>query len=147
MPDQLRLFETSDAELLIGVYGKQQRTLDDLPYTAEFERIYAAMVGVQQPDEPLASLTRRELFHWLHNLRKAGRLPRLGKAATAPPRVDAAHEALLTQLVTAALGRISLRDQLPYTDAFDELCAAFNTRAGLQLSHHDLWRLIAKLAK
>lgn len=144
MPEDT-LFETSGDELLTSVYARQGRTLDDLPYTAEFERIFEAA------DEAAAgvdgSRARQALFHRLHNLRKAGRLPRLGKARTAPPRIDGEHEALLTRLVEQRVERLSLRDQLPYTPAFDELVAAFNAQAGLNLSPHDVWRIIAKLAK
>ena len=47
----------------------------------------------------------------------------------------------------SAIGALSKRDQLLYTPAFEELCTAFNSAAGLDLSRHDVWRLIAKLAK
>lgn len=144
---QPALFETSDDELLISVYARQGRTLDDLPYTPQFEAIYAAVVGDGGPDEPKAAMTRAELFHRLHNLRKAGRLPRLGRAAQGPPRIAPEHESLLVQLVEEAVGKLSLRDQLPYTPAFDDLVARFNTGAGANLSPHDVWRIIAKLAK
>jgi len=144
---QPKLFETADDELLISVYQKQGRTLDDLPYTPEFERIYTAMVGQGDSEEPYGALTRAQLFHWLHNLRKAGRMPRMGRAASQPPRIDGEHEQLLVQLVEQAIGRLSLRDQLPYNDAFDKLVATFNEQVGLSLSPHDVWRIIAKLAK
>ncbi len=137
------LFPTSDDELLISVYQKQGRTLDDLPYTDEFDAIHAAVIG----DENATSTSRADLFHRLHNLRKAGKLPRLGKAATKPPRIAPEHEALLTSLVEEKIGRLSLRDQLLYAPAFDEIVIAFNARAGLNLSPHDVWRIIAKLAK
>lgn len=160
------LFPTNDDELLISVYQKQGRTLDDLPYTPQFEAIYLAVVGAAgvpfghasdfspgsasaphgSPASP-GSMSRQQLFHHLHNLRKAGKLPRLGRASSKPPRVDPKHETLLTQLVEAAIGKLSLRDQLLYTPRFDDIVAAFNERAGLNLSAHDVWRVVAKLAK
>lgn len=133
------LFQTSDDELIISVYQKQGRTLDDLPHTAEFEAIYRALGDT--------TVSRPGLFHHLHNLRKAGRLPRLGRASTQPPRIAAEHEALLVELVEAEIGKLSLRDQLPHTPRFDQIVCAFNAQAGLRLSHHDVWRIIAKLAK
>lgn len=136
------LFETSDDELLISVYQKQGRTLDDLPYTPEFEAIYEAAGGGTD-----AAVTRADLFHRLHNIRKAGKLPKLGRAATKPPRLDPEHEAILTELVVAEVGQLSLRDRLPYTEAFDRIVIAFNARAALSLSPHDVWRVVAKLAK
>ncbi len=161
------LFPTNDDELLISVYQRQGRTLDDLPYTPQFEAIYLAVVGATgtpfvhasdfspgsaAPGHAASSsspggTTRAQLFHHLHNLRKAGKLPRLGRAASKPPRVDRRHEELLTQLVEARIGKLSLRDQLLYTPQFDEIVATFNERAALNLSAHDVWRVIAKLAK
>jgi hypothetical protein len=137
------LFPTSDDELLISVYQKQGRTLDDLPYTEEFDAIHAAVVG----DDGATSASRADLFHRLHNLRKAGKLPRLGKAATPPPRIAPEHETLLTSLVEEKIVRLSLRDQLLYARSFDEIVTTFNARAGLNLSPHDVWRIVAKLAK
>lgn len=136
------LFPTSDDELLISVYQKQSRTLDDLPYTREFEAIHEAVIG-----DGATSTSRADLFHRLHNLRKAGRLPRLGKAATKPPRIAPEHEQLLASLVTEKIGRLSLRDQLLYTEIFDAIVIAFNAQAALNLSAHDAWRIVAKLAK
>lgn len=137
---EARLFEDSSNELLVSVYLKQARTLDDLPYTPEFDAICEAMGAATKGQ-------CAELFHRLHNLRKASRLPRLGRAAESPPRIDPAHEVLLVGLVETAVGKLSLRDRLPYTDAFDELVVTFNSRAGLLLPPHAVWRIIAKLAK
>lgn len=139
------LFETSGDELLVSVYAKQGRTLDDLPYTPQFEAVYQAMAG--GGDDAGGAITRRALFHRLHNLRKAGKLPRLGKARGSRPRLNPEQEALLAELVREHVGELSKRDQLLYTDAFDTIVNTFNTRAGLNLSAHDAWRIIVKLAK
>lgn len=137
-----QLFATNDDDLLISVYQKQGRTLDDLPYTDAFEALYAAMYGGDN-DAP----SRSHVFHRLHNLRKAGKLPRMGRAQGERPRITPEQEALLASLVEQAVGALGKRDQLLYTPAFDALCDRFNTEAGLELSHHAAWRLIAKLAK
>ncbi len=136
------LFETSGDELLISVYTRQGRTLDDLPYTPEFEAIYEAITGGGEPP-----VTRQSLFHRLHNLRKAGKLPRLGKAQGSRPRLTPEDEALIAELVCDQVGELSKRDQLLYTRAFDSIVTNFNARAGLSLTAHDVWRIIAKLAK
>jgi hypothetical protein len=136
------LFETSDDDLLISVFARQGRTLDDLPYTEAFEAIYEAMTA----GEP-GGVDRATLFHRLHNIRKAGRLPRMGRAASKPPKLAPEHEAILVELVEAAVGQLSKRDQLLYTPAFDRIVTTFNARAGLSLSPHDVWRVVAKLAK
>jgi hypothetical protein len=137
------LFETSGDELLVSIYTRQGRTLDDLPYTRQFEAIYSAMTG----GEDAPAVSRQALFHRLHNLRKAGKLPRLGKALGERPHLTHEHEAMLAELVCEQAGQLSKRDQLLYTDAFDTIMNTFNTRAGLSLSAHDAWRIIAKLAK
>ncbi len=141
MPEEM-LFPTSDDDLLISVYQKQGRTLDDLPYTDAFETLYTSMYG-DEDDAP----HRAKVFHRLHNLRKAGKLPRMGRAHGQRPRITPEQEAMLASHVEAAVGALSKRDQLLYTTAFEELCTAFNAEAGLELSRHDVWRLIAKLAK
>lgn len=141
MPDDT-LFQTSDDELLVSAYLKQARTLDDLPYTDQFEAIYRAIA-----DEDPPAVSRQQLFRRLHNLRKAGKLPRLGKALGHRPRLSPEQETLLANLVREQVGELSKRDQLPYTDAFDKIVNTFNTQAGLGLSPHDAWRIIAKLAK
>jgi len=145
MPDEL-LFPTSDDDLLISVYQKQGRTLDDLPYTDAFETLYASMYGEDgSADEHMP--TRAQVFHRLHNLRKAGKLPRMGRAQGERPRVTAQQEALLAAVVEEAVGALSKRDQLLYTPEFEQLCTRFNAEASLDLSRHDIWRLVAKLAK
>lgn len=155
MADEL-LFNVSNDDLLISVYQKQGRTLDDLPYTDEFEQIYAAIVGDSDGDNASDAsnsetqnkpVNRTDLFHRLHNLRKAGKLPRLGRAASERPHIDVEQEAMLQRIVEQAIEKISLRDQLLYTDTFDEIVVKFNAEAGLNLSAHDVWRIVAKLAK
>jgi hypothetical protein len=126
---------------LVKAYERAGRTLDDLPYTPEFDAIYAESGG----DEAWTS--RREAFHRLHNLRKASKLPRMGRAAGESMKVTAAEEARLTEMVTARVGTLGQRDQLIFTPAFDEIVQAFNAATGRSLSPHDLWRLLAKIAK
>ncbi|MEM6853920.1 MAG: hypothetical protein AAF911_10745 [Planctomycetota bacterium] len=142
------LFPINDDELLINVYQKQGRTLDDLPYTDEFETLYTAMYGPngRDADHP-AEQTKAKVIHRLQNLRKAGKLPKLGRAKSSPPRIDAAQEQLLITFVEAEIGQLSKRDQLLYEPTFDNIVDTFNTTTGLSLTHHDLWRIIAKLAK
>lgn len=128
--------------LLASAYERVGRTLDDLPYTEEFEALHRAIVG------DLASVdSRRDLFHRLHNLRKAGRLPRVGRALAEPVQASARERERLADLVIQAVGALSKRDRLPYTPAFDAIVERFNALAGKSLEAHDVWRLIARLAK
>jgi hypothetical protein len=127
--------------MLIAAYERTGRTLDDLAHTDAFESIFASVGGER------AGASRREVFHRLHNLRKAGRLPRLGAATSQPPRINADDEGHLRSLVIHAVGTMGQRDRLPYTPEFDALVERFNESTGHNLTAHDIWRLIARLAK
>ncbi|MBM4108769.1 MAG: hypothetical protein FJ255_08145 [Phycisphaerae bacterium] len=127
--------------LLIAAYERAGRTLDDLPYTPQFGAIVAAARGAD------ADATPRAVLHRLHTLRKAGRLPRLGRGEAPPPRIEREEEAALTDLVVEAAGTLGQRDRLPFTPAFDRLVERFNAGTGRSLTPHDVWRLVARLAK
>jgi cephalosporin-C deacetylase-like acetyl esterase len=134
------LFEASpdaDTACLIRAYETVGRTLDALPYTDDFERL-CQLAGADDRGGALRTLQR---------LRKAGRLPRLGRAPEHPPKIDAEHEAVLEALVVEHAGSLGQRDRLPHSPEFDRVLEAFNARTGSSLGPHDLWRLIARLAK
>lgn len=124
---------------LIRAYERAGRTLDSLPYTETFETVVR--------ESGSASGSEREVLHRLHTLRKAGRLPRLGRAGERPPTIETDHERVLRGLVMEACGSMGARDRLPYTESFDRLAERFQRETGLALGRHELWRVIAKLAK
>lgn len=130
-----------DWSALIAAYEAAGRTLDDLPYTAEFDGIVHSAHAIAP------GLTHREVFRRLHNLRKAGKLPRIGRAESTPVKLQPAEEAWLAQQVMSLVGSLGQRDQLPYDPRFDRLVESFNAHAGRTLDPHSVWRLIAKLAK
>jgi hypothetical protein len=132
--------QSTDAAL-VAAYQQAGRTLDDLPYTPEFDRMMVTLSEAGQ------EMTQRSVLHRLQNLRKAGKLPPAGRAASTPPRISEEEESLLRELVVAMTGSLGQRDQLPYDPRFDGLVEAFNQQAGRALSPHDIWRLVAKLAK
>lgn len=131
--------DSTDAPL-VAAYERAGRTLDDLPYTPEWAALFTEVAAP-------TGLREREVFHRLHNLRKAGRLPRMGRATSSPPRIEEHEERQLASMVTQAVGTLGQRDQLPFTPEFDRLALEFNRSTGRDLSPHDVWRLIAKLAK
>lgn len=128
-------------QVLADAYAAEGRTLDDLPYTAEFGRICERVAGAA------VSLSAREVLHRLHTLRKAGKMPKVGRSETTAIRVNTEEEATLSQLVVAAVGSLGQRDRLPLTPEFDAIVERFNTSTGRTLTPHDVWRLVAKLAK
>ena len=127
-------------ELLGKLYEKVARTADDLPYTPHFETIYepyAKAFGEVQPD-------RAEVWRHLLNLRKAGKLPKLGEARSRPPSVEPEARDALRRVLGDEMGR---RDRLPYTARFEQIVDEFNATLPRPLSPHLVWRLVATLAK
>ena len=135
-PDRTTKFDD-----LIIAYKQCGRTLDDLPYTDEFESLFASA----QRTHP--EMDKYQTFRRLHNLRKAGKLPKVGKAATLPVKLQPSEESWLRGRVVEIVGSLGQRDQLPYDAKFDGLVELFNSHTGRTLSPHDVWRLVAKLAK
>ena len=126
--------------LLVKLYEKVGRTADDLPYTPHFETIYepyAKAFGETQPD-------RAEVWRHLLNLRKAGKLPKLGEARSRPPTVEPEARGTLRNLLGDEMGR---RDRLPYTAQFEQIVDRFNATLPRPMSPHLVWRLVATLAK
>jgi catechol 2,3-dioxygenase-like lactoylglutathione lyase family enzyme len=127
-------------EDLIAVYEQIGRTADDLPYTPHFEKLYSTYAGKYPEPKP----ARAEVWRHLLNLRKGGKLPRMGDARSTPPEVSAEDLEKLRQMLGEEIGR---RDRLPYTKRFDQLVDEFNKRQSRPISPHLVWRLVATLAK
>ncbi len=130
----------TDRKLLIGLYQALGRTADDLPYTPQFESLYESYIQRRPPPIP----TRGEVWRQLLNLRKGGKLPRLGEAKSVPPQLPPEQLRRLRELLGEALGK---RDRLPYTPAFEQLVDLFNASLPRALSPHLVWRLVATMAK
>ncbi|HQY88237.1 MAG TPA: hypothetical protein PK402_06235 [Tepidisphaeraceae bacterium] len=129
-----------DALKLIDLYQHLERTADDLPYTAQFESLYDEYISQFPEPKP----KHAEVWRHLLTLRKSGRLPKHGAAKSPAPDVSEDDRQLLTQLAGESIGR---RDRLPYSEEFDQLCEAFNKGRRRPFSPHQIWRLLASLAK
>lgn len=127
-------------DLLVKLYQQLGRTADDLPYTPHFESLYGPYAEAHPDPKPSRSETWRHLL----NLRKGGKLPKLGEAKSRPPTVTPEEVAALKALLGPDLGK---RDRLPYTERFDKLVDEFNRSLPRKLSPHLVWRLVATLAK
>lgn len=127
-------------ERLVRLYELTARTADDLPYTAQFEKLYDDYV--EELAEPRPS--RAEVWRHLLNLRKAGRLARVGDARSRPPKLDEPERARLRHALGDDAGR---RDRLPYTERFNAIVDEFNHGRARPLSPHQVWRAIATIAK
>jgi catechol 2,3-dioxygenase-like lactoylglutathione lyase family enzyme len=127
-------------QLLAKLYEEIGRTADDLPYTPEFERLFTSYAAQHPDPKP----TRREVWRHLLNLRKGGKLPKLGEARSPSPDVGEDGQKQIRALLGEDIGR---RDRLPYTERFEKLVDEFNKSQPRKLSPHLIWRLVAKLAK
>lgn len=127
-------------DVLIRLYEKVGLTADDLPYTPQFETLHQAYIQHHPDPKP----THQETWRHLLNLRKGGKLPKLGAAKSRPPAVSPEDRQRLRDMLGDDIGR---RDRLPYTDRFHELVDAFNATQPRALSPHLVWRLVATLAK
>ena len=131
---------TFDSEALIATYLKIERTADDLPYTRHFEALYDQYTRPLPDPKPTAN----EVWRQLLNLRKAGKLPKLGAATSKPPKIDADSRQSLKTILGQDLGK---RDRLPYTERFDEVVTAFNKQFARPYTPHAVWRLMSTLSK
>jgi catechol 2,3-dioxygenase-like lactoylglutathione lyase family enzyme len=127
-------------DVLAKIYAEIGRTADDLPYTAQFEKLYHTYIAAYIDPRP----TRAETWRHLLNMRKGGKLPKLGEAKSIPPPISTEEQAELKKLLGSDIGK---RDRLPYTRRFDEIVDAFNQTQSRPLSPHLVWRLVARLAK
>jgi hypothetical protein len=64
-------FSSADEVVLIELYSKCPRTLDDLPYTGEFSRLHEQFIA-----RTGKAVTRHDVWRALSNLRKRSKLPR-----------------------------------------------------------------------
>ncbi|HTL27604.1 MAG TPA: VOC family protein [Tepidisphaeraceae bacterium] len=135
---QPRVAVNKDA--LIQLYERIGRTADDLPYTPHFESLYGPYVAALPEPKP----DRAEVWRHLLNLRKAGKLPKLGEARSKPPEVTPEAREALRNVLAKDIGK---RDRLPYTQRFDQIVDHFNKQQKQKLSPHLVWRLVATLAK
>jgi len=127
-------------EVLAKVYEQIGRTADDLPYTPQFEKLFQSYISGFPDPKP----TRAETWRHLLNLRKAGKLPKLGESKSIPPPISPTDQQQLRDMLGADVGK---RDRLPYTPRFDGIVDAFNGTQQRPLSPHIVWRLVARLAK
>jgi catechol 2,3-dioxygenase-like lactoylglutathione lyase family enzyme len=125
---------------LSRIYESIGRTADDLPYTPHFEKLFSEYAAVFPDPKP----TRAEVWRHLLNLRKSGKLPKLGEARSMPPPVSEEDRVQLRKMLGRDIGK---RDRLPYTKRFDQLVDEFNRTQLRAISPHLVWRLVTTLAK
>ena len=134
----------ANPEALIKLYESIGRTADDLPYTPQFETLFKDYAAQLTAKGATGEIVREEVWRHLLNLRKAGKLPKLGDSKSTPPEITDVEKKKLAELVGDMIGR---RDRLPYTDRFDKIVDEFNKSQPRPISPHFVWRLVATLGK
>jgi len=84
---RIRLSE-EHKELLAELYTRTQKTLDDLPYTEEFERLHASFLN-----RTGLNLSRHDVWHAIVGERKSGRLSRKHRPLSTSSETDGQEEA------------------------------------------------------
>jgi hypothetical protein len=118
-----------------AVLAQATLTRDALPYTEEFDALYA--------EHAPTGTTKHDFWRSLSNGAKRGGLKGKHRGAKA---IKLSHGEL-DVLRTFLAGRFGKRDDLPYTDGFDHAVQQFNAKAKRSLSQSDAWRIVCNLAK
>ena len=96
------------ADALASIYQNLGRTADDLPYTPHFETLYSSYASKLETKP-----TRQEVWRHLLNLRKAGKLPKLGEARSRSPKVDPEAEATIAKPAWQATSASGIGCRIP----------------------------------
>jgi hypothetical protein len=113
-------------------------TRDSLPYTKEFEKLYKAFrAGSEIP------LTKSQFWQEILRIVKKGGWK--GKQRGVPaPKISNPQIMILWEVMNY---RTSDCDKLVYTNKFDAILVEFNSRTGLHLYAHELWKLMSNSRK
>jgi hypothetical protein len=126
---------------LVRAYEAIGRPTDDLPYSPDFDEFVAR---VRREGD---TRSEHELMQRLLRLRKAARLPRATRPSRLVGEFPPDDVALAQDLLKKKIGIVASRDQLPYTQEFEDLWGEFLQTATRKLDRHDFWRLIARISK
>jgi hypothetical protein len=120
------------------VLESTELTRDALPYTDEFERLFANYAQMSEK-----KLTRQQFWRKISNTAKRGGWKGKNRGEPAPQL----SIQQLDVLRTLATGKLGSRDSLAYTGEMDEILCRFNATTGLKLTHHQVWRILCNLGK
>ena len=114
---------------------------DALPYTSEFGKIKKKLS--QKAGRPF---TDAEAWQLVSKIGKYGGAAIKGERKRAPrtPTLTEDQQLEILRLLPDGTGR---RDDLPYTEKFDDLHRRFNKLTRSQLTQHEFWRGLSRVAK
>lgn len=126
---------------LIELFSEYGKSLDSLPYTESFDKMF------EQAKELQGIHTERELLSRLLRLRKSGRLPRLDKYEKPSNVVPERYKEQLQEIFRSHIEDLSVRENIPYTDAFDKIASRVKDVLDQELDPQDVWRILIQLTK
>lgn len=114
---------------------------DALPYTSEFDDLKATFA-----ESTDLTWGNAEFWQALSSIGKEGGLGTKTNRKRAPraPTLTTEQQLELLRLFPEGIGS---RDQLPYTEKFDDLHKRFSQLTNLTLSKHEFWRVLSRVAK
>lgn len=114
---------------------------DQLPYTPEFERLKKKFTKLSR-----RSVEDSEFWQILTRAGKRGGLARekRKKKRVPSPRLTTGQQLELMRLLPDGIGS---RDQLPYTQLFDDLHCQFCKLTRTRLDGREFWRVLSRVAK
>lgn len=124
---------------LVELFSKVGKSLDSLPYTEEFDKIY---IEAKHLD---GISSERDLLDRLLRLRKSGRLPRLDKPTNEKPDLSPEQLDQVASWLRNQIDTMSVREEIPYTEAFDRLADQFKSLLDRDLSRNTVWRILISL--
>jgi len=129
---------TQSNDAIQSVLATAKLTRDALPYTLEFDELFAEYNRASGD-----TLSKQQFWRKLSNSAKRGGWKGKGRGEPAPELSLQQLDALRS----LAAGKLGSRDSLAYSSDLDELLRRFNESTGLKLNQHEIWRSICNLGK
>lgn len=114
---------------------------DKLPYTAEFDRLKRRFESRFRRD-----ISETDFWRLLARVGKRGGFARSARRRRSPPTPSLSTEQQL-ELLRLLPDGIGNRDQLPYTEEFDDLHRRFSRLTHTRLDKHEFWRAVCRVGK
>lgn len=132
---------SENIDLARELLSQAELSRDRLPYTDEFARLKN-----QYEAKSKRPLTDNQFWRLLGRAGKRGGLARSkSRKKTVPARkLTDAQQLELLRIKPEGIGN---RDQLPYTDEFDDLHERFSELTGTRLDKREFWRVLSRVAK
>lgn len=132
---------SEDDQRLVDQYVNTGLSVDELPYTDDFDHLVESLRGAGD------QRSNQEIYRRLLNLRKAARLPRVGRSSLANVVASDQELEVLEDLLPQFSATVGQRDRLAFDPQFDHLVEAFNRKTDRDFTKHEVWRLVLRVAK